>query len=181
MWTSFYFLSRWFMGIIGDCKDQNDKILVLPYGTMAKDQNCISFSIHNWTPVSAGNLDGPLAWNTISVPYGDLKDCLGVRRAAGDSKGAGCPKRPLARGRTTVPKSQQSIFSSPKSIIRPLPTQCCVAAPAKECYFLPFCEQQPWYHLDVTALTLEAYFVVPNGHNIFSMQTACLRKRDNDD
>lgn len=125
MQTYFYFLSRWqtfVMAIIGDCYHQNYKILVLPYSTMAKVQNCISFNICKWTPVSKGNPDGSLAWNTIIVPYGDLKDCLGVRKSCQTPKGSCMPIVVISLWENHSPKVQVLVSNSPEGF-RPLPRE----------------------------------------------------------
>lgn len=147
-----------------------------PYGTMAKVQNC------KWTPASRGQetLMVPLAWSTIIVPYGDLKDRLGVRKSCQKLKGSWVPIVALSSWENHRPKSQAPISSSPKSI-RPPQTSHCTAAPAKERYFLPFlwvaAIGSPWRN----SFNSTSLFCCSKWSQYFYIKIACLRKMDNVD
>ena len=110
----------------------------------------------------------PLAWNSITDLYGDLEDYLGIRRAARDSKGTEYIWWPLADGETQalrpwcIPLALQKVPSLFPPSAAHLFSQICLC-------FLPCWDQQPWAHLDTIALSLEVYFVVLSGQNIFKV------------
>lgn len=122
-------------GIIGDCYHQNDKILVWPYGTMAKVQNCISFNILVRSRVQE-TLPIFLAWNTIIAPYRNSNGCLGVRKSCQRVKGRWVPTMAVGSWKNHSPQVPCAYIQlSQKHHI--LPTQCSAPAPEKEHYFLP--------------------------------------------